>query len=287
MPGNYFIGVWGDWHVYNNAVAYSSINDFKRVVLSRKNYFAVLGGDLTETIVPFDKRFSFDAHTDKKDGQGVLPDARIQKQRDFVVELCKPLADADRLLWLLQGNHEARVMNSYGDITADIVKDLGLPKDCNGGYVCKADMGSFKIYDWHGNGMPPRGFAGDARQNKTNKEIWLKRRLRKKCADCEVMLMHHIHQVVIHPPVEELIMVDNGQKLKSFYTKTAKIDLDNGMFYIPEELRWYASSGTALRSQGDGWESYAEVYGLDPTDIAYIEIEVRNDKVKSIVKKTL
>jgi len=270
LPGNFETIHWGDWHWENVDCYRPIINRCIKYVQSGKNIFLTLGGDQNETIGPKDPRYSVAKHGSKK--------KVIQAGINELVELLLPIAD--RILWVMPGNHEWKKMNDI-DMVLEICEKLGIA-DRASTYLTKADMGSFKIMDWHGDGNC-NSRAGDLATRMKNEEQWVKKQMRHMAADCEVQLMHHIHKIRLLPPTSMLNMVDNGKDLKGCYDFPTRIPLgvtsrSKALYYIHEDHRWYASSGAALQTYSIGESGYGERRGYPPCEHGAVRTVVKNDK---------
>ena len=274
MPGNYVTYFSGDVHIGTVAMSKTSIHNLVHVVKSVKNGYITFGGDQLESITVDDRRYSLD----NTRGMNV----RIDKQRDDFINMFDSLTG--KVLWIMDGNHELRWGNVFRP-NNDIAKKLGA--EYANGVMIKAIFPQFRILDWHGAGSITSR-AGDALQRKTNEMISLKRKLRLLGGsdDCEVVMMHHIHRIIVHPPMEVLHLVSNADKLKltQSYTVPSRISIDEKLYRIPEEEKWYVSSGSLLRGYMEGYSTYVEQAGYAPAELGCIKITVKNDKLYKVEK---
>jgi len=178
----------------------------------------------------------------------------------------------------LQGNHERKLWR-FGDIMEKMCEDLGVNY---GTYSCKVSVVDskgqmmFKIFDTHGfKGITST--ADDPIRREANKRLILKRHLKRKFNDCAVMIKHHTHKLFVSSPEPELYLYDDGKKIKQGYTNTP-YDIEN----IPEALRWYGNAGSFLTLFGKDMSGYAEVFELDPVELGWLVLKVRNRKIVSL-----
>ncbi len=277
LSSNYTLFLWGDIHegAGEDMVDYSAIEKCKRLLKAGKNRYLVLGGDLIETIAPHDKRYNIIAHRQ-----------RIDMQMKNIIDLFNPVAD--KILWVLCGNHEYKMLNIM-DISAEIAKAWDTSY---GGFMCRAFMPTFKIFDWHSTiRVNPK--AGDHRQIKTNREITIKRALRNKAGDCLVMALHHVHQLIVHPPdYHKIEIMDDGKRLSEFYARDISFNMCGNVF-IPEDYRWYLACGSAKKlfaspsSRGEKLIPWEETVDLCPAEIGCIKLCVKNDRLVSVGEEYL
>lgn len=279
LGSNYKLFMWGDIHegAGEDIIDYNAIEKCIKILKAGKSRYLVLGGDLIETISPHDIRYNIIAHKD-----------RISKQKETIINLFNPVAD--KILWILCGNHEYKMLNIM-----DICSDIANAWDTQyGGFMCRAFMPSFKIFDWHSTiHVNPK--AGDHRQIQTNREISIKRALRTKAGDCLVMALHHIHQLIIHTPdYSRVEIMDDGKKLLQYYTKEkVSLKINENIEFIPEDYRWYLACGSAKRlfanpsNKSEKLIPWEETIDLTPTEIGCIKLTVKNDKLIEVKEEYL
>jgi predicted MPP superfamily phosphohydrolase len=267
VPGEswdlYFLN---DMHVGNAATSIKDIQKVVRLVKGVKNSYVACLGDLAETIAINDKRYSFEEHGSNE--------ARWNSQRRAIRGLLEPIRD--KILWMLDGNHEFRVNNIYQP-TKDLADDLGAIY-ANGTAV-KALFPNWRLMTVHGSGMVVSR-AGDAMQRKVNELIGLKRNLRRlPAADCAVIACGHYHNLWVHEPVKRQLLVTDPSsgKLVSIYTEPGKIYIDKkkDIYRIPEEDRYYLCSGSYLRGYVEDMPTYIERANLEATELGYGHITIR------------
>ncbi len=267
LPKDYNLFLWGDTHIGSISTSYEAIKTFTDKIKKDKKNFWAMGGDLIEGIAPNDKRFSLLGHA-----HGGGRSAMIGEQKKEFIKLFQPIAN--RGLWVLHGNHEHNLINMF-NIVEDICERLNIPY---GTYMAKINMGTFKILDWHGRGII-NPMSGDYKQIETNRQINLKRKLRHLADDCDIMAMHHVHQLIIHEPDNKLCLVDDGQQLQQFYQSPCIHAQDNGHRIIPEANRWYLACGSGLKQFVQGHSTYAEIAGYRPSELGCIKVKVKDHQL--------
>jgi len=291
LPGSYELYLPGDTHMGNASFKRNLFHKFVRLVLSKKNSRVAFGGDLVDAISIMDKRYNLDSVDPAK--------VRISAQRDAAKLELEPIANAGKFLYALDGNHEFKlnhIMNIVEevmgllDVTYDFGKDGGGVLPAYGTYMAVSDLGALRLFDWHGWGSS-NSRAGDSHQREMNEQIFVKRKMRDLYSGAEAMCMHHIHKMRIHPPSNPLLITSTKKgRLKASYGQPAKITLnpkkpdDRYNYYVPEEHRWYASSGSFLGGLAEGYSPYSERFGYAPTDIGCVKLIVKNDKFRGFKK---
>lgn len=273
LPSSCHLYAANDFHVGNIETSEVTIQRFVRVVKSKKNSRVYLQGDLLESIMINDPRFGLDIHCNRG--------PRIDAQRDAFLELLDPIAD--RVLWVLDGNHERRLSN-----IALPNKDIAKQWDTVYAYgtLVKAIFPGFRLCSWHGSGYIGSR-AGDQKQRHTNEQIALKRKLRQLPAqDCEVVTCGHFHRLILSEPDPRLLLLTDSERnqLVADYSAPSRIwiDQERGLYRVPEEERYYMSCGSFLKGYEEGLPSYVEDMGLEATELGYGHIEVKNDKLAKV-----
>lgn len=274
MPSDYTVIDTGDWHLGN---VNAHMDGIKEVIaqLHRPNTFAVLKGDLLDSILPNDKRYAHCAVSIPTPMQSL----------DLLTELLMPVRD--KIIGVLLGNHEYHLINTL-NTAWELTKRLDAPY---GGYVCKftaldeKHKVRHKMLFTHGHGSLPAG-AKDAIQRRANQESALKRKLEGTGhSDCIYMSMGHTHKLMaVNPTINhEVMLTDDGRKLKQQYRTHTKQNAD----YIPPEARWYGCSGSMLKTHtapGIGAVSYSEVFCYGPSEMGWLEVNVRGGEVVGVNK---
>ena len=269
VPSSFKLVLVGDIHLGGNGCHVEGVKKLVNSIKREQNTYFVNMGDTVEAICSDDKRFHY------VKGAESLP---IQ-QCAMAVELFKPAKD--KCLAWLKGNHEDK-LHRFGDIANDLMaQPLGVPY---GGYVCKLAIRDafgllFKAYLWHG---PIRGsVASNAKsyvQQQANMKASVRRYLEGKASDCAVMAMGHTHKLLLTEPSPKLLMTDDTIQLKASYLQPP----EPGETYLEPDRRWYVNTGSYLKSQVLGDDSYAELAGYDPIEIGHIEIIVRDRKIVAV-----
>jgi len=270
LPDNHNIFHFGDKHDGSILSSDSGWNELMDMICSEyegcRNNYAVDGGDMFESIMVDDKRFSPEKFKEP------LP----LEQMRIAVEKREPIKD--KLLSILMGNHERKLWK-FGDLTQEVCQKLGVTygtyttkitvKDIKGGLM-------YKVYETHGS-KSISSAADDPIRRKANMELTLKRHLKFKAADCAVMIKHHAHKLISCKPRTELYLTDDGEKIKQGYTHWGQTEP-----YIHPDARWYGCAGSFLRLFGDGMSGYAEIAEYDPVELGFLVLKVRDRKIVSL-----
>jgi len=244
---------------------------------------AVHVGDIHEGIYMDDYRFDPGVHDAEKDMYWMV-DASENMHRPYAKKF---------LVWM-DGNHSnTRKLRPLGNSTYEHAKRVG------GEFGTYQAVLTFKTV--HGTVMF-RNFVGHGwgsisskvkpgKRAKANREISLMMKLAAKASNCMLMCMGHTHQLEVYTPHQELYMRHvGGGKIIQGYTNPEKYygDVD----YIPDELRYYANTGSFLklyrpvkydedRKHSSG---YAEMAGYDPVALGFTVTEVRNGRIQAVRK---
>jgi hypothetical protein len=280
LPGDFDLFKWGDIHIGNIATSIGAIQKVCRKVKAVKNGYLSLMGDLSECIKVGDKRFSLAVHVGRK----ALLDAQVEELTD----LFNPIGS--KILYIGDGNHELKLANEFL-INKWLAKNLDTiyaGTDISPCYLVKVLFPGFRLLDWHGYGSI-NSKSGDPLRRETNNLISLKRKLRElPGADCEALVSHHYHRLMIHKPQDSLELVSNPKtrELVQTYTEPRKIWIDkkNDLYRIPEEDKYYICCGSALRGYVEDACTYVEQRGYIATELGCIKISVRDDKIKNVEK---
>ena len=257
-PSEFNLHLLGDTHIGNIAFAEEKLKKVIQRIKRDKKGLVGLMGDMCEAIHVGDKRYSPDVHAGKF--------GRITEQAKHVANLLRPIKD--QIVFCLDGNHENKLRDvlNVGELIRDYL-------DCPmkyGAFSMKVDFGAFKLFAVHGRGSV-NSMAGDPKQIEVNDGIRIKRKLRHLAGDCMVMCLGHIHKMRVCEPTSGLHMVDGEDgDLKGVYPTIAHTP--EGA--IPEEYRWYGSTGSFLRTQMDGVTTYSEEGMYSPTELGYLKVIV-------------
>lgn len=276
LPKDCTIVDTGDWHVGALNCHMKGIHKMLKRIREDENCYVILKGDLIEAIAPNDKRFAH-CSTD-------VEMRTAQDQMAFLYESMLPIKD--RILGIMLGNHEWKLINTF-DIAKHLAKSLEIPY---GGYSCVFHALSngatkWKAFFTHGSGML-RSNAKDPIQRKGNQAAALKLKLeRSGFADCVYMSMGHIHHSIIVSPTinDEIVLTTTPTGINQTY----KSHDNQAAARIPADARWYASSPSFLRLYSDPGQyaiSYAEIAGYPPTELGWLEVDVRNHEIANVRK---
>lgn len=272
IPRDCDIALAGDFHLGNIGCSLDGVRALVDWVHADRRHYLCLLGDGQDAITTDDKRFSLETSTE------AIP---VRQAR----ALATILAPArERILCALGGNHE-NMLRRYGDLTLDVMLQEIRRRHIYGGYTCKLRLETAsgrqiaKLYLWHG----PRSArmtsnAKDHVQRLANMKATLRRYLENKAADCVIMAMGHTHKLLVAEPPRRLMMGDNGEELTQQYLVGARGDEP----IIEPDRRWYVNTGTYLRSQVIGLDSYAEEYGYDPIELGHAVVEIRGGAVAGV-----
>ncbi len=274
LPKDCKIILASDFHEGNSMQHPAGIKALVDYVKSTKNIFVMLGGDLIEAICVDDKRYSSFVHQ-----------AMPIEQCKNIVEKLKPIAD--RILFVLEGNHEWVLTNKIGNIIEELIcKPLGehIPY---GTLTTKFSILDSKgrvrnkVFYTHGfRGRSISSVSPDPTRRIANEKYQLKTKLQHLAGDCAVMALGHYHKLIIAKPEEELYLIDNQIGIKACYTKP-----QDGTGYIDPNLRWYCCTGSFLKLYGElGVSGYGELFGYAPTELGYCEIDMVDYNIADIRK---
>lgn len=277
LPRTHNIYLMGDTHEGTILKHKKGIKKFVERVNNDSVGYVIHHGDITEAITIDDKRYC--SYT--VDPETPTP---LLQFRNAAEEL-KPIAD--KILVILDGNHDWKLANRFGNCIKEIVcptlagnKD---PDEIYGTYSCKLIIKDkngnlmYKHFATHG-AKNISSTADDPIRQEANMKLQLKRRLHRKAGDCISMSMGHTHRLLVAEPTPLLYLTDNGKKPISKYTQAVQ-----DAPYISPELRWYVNTGCFYRLYGeDGLSGYAERAGYDPTELGYAVMRVEGGVVKGI-----
>ena len=275
LPNNHNLFEFSDKHVGSILRTLKGWREFVKVFKSEydgcsNNYAADLGDDL-EAITVDDKRFG-EMQMDEP-----LPLQQMAVAEDELREL------GGNLLLLLDGNH-TRKLARFGNIVAEMAESLSTETYtvAYGTYTCKISVVDkngklmYKVYETHGSRSITSN-ADDPQRRRTNQELILKRHLRRKAGDCAVMIKHHVHKLIVTPPVTELYLTDDGKKIQQNYTTSGQ-----GETYIHPDARWYGCAGSFMRLYEEGMSGYAEIAEFDPVELGFLVTKVRKGKIVGV-----
>ncbi len=233
--------------------------------------YGVEMGDMIEAIMADDPRFSPDK----------LNEPLPLEQMKMAIRRREPIKK--KLLVILLGNHERKLWR-FGNLTEEIAGKLDVPY---GTYTSKITINDskdnlmYKVYATHGfKGI--NSTADDPIRREANKRLALKRHLKFKASDCAVMVKGHAHKLLVSKPESDLYLYDDGKKIKQGYTGGKQTDE-----FIHPDSRWYGCTGSFVTLFGKDISGYAEVFEMDPTELGFLILKVRNRNIVSLDKYVL
>jgi len=254
--------VCGDWHVGARGCDYDMLNRTARHILKDKDGYVMVLGDMAECIKKADRRSDSNAiHPMFTRDLGNL----IGNQERYCRKLLKPLAEAGKILCLMDGNHERTFeLNDDVSITRNLCEDLGVPY---GGYSC--------VYSWtfrlhasqktkpigrrivihaiHGRG------GGRRRGSKLNKL----EDQEQIVEGCDIYARGHAHHKI----------TDRDTAVGVRFAKSGKP-------FVQQRRIALVECGSYLRTLEEGVTSYAEVAEYKPVDLGAVFVEIQPFKPK-------
>lgn len=267
IPQTCEIVLHGDSHEGNVACHQHGLNELIAWIKAKRNRYFVHVGDEIEAITTNDKRFQHDTN-----------DQPIPIQQMLAVqERYRPIAN--RCLVWLWGNHSA-ALKAFGNLTEMLCANLGVPY---GTWSCKLDLWAgerrvCKMFLTHGGRGQITSNAKDFEQQQANMKASLKRRLIHKAADCLIMACGHYHRLIVVDPAKRLILRDDGEKLTQSYLEQG----DGSSDYIEPDSRFYACTGSFLRTFAMDVSTYSEQAGYDPVELGYVVVSIRKGAVVDV-----
>lgn len=240
----------------------------KYIEKTKDCFFCHLGDEI-EGILVDDKRY--DLCSDKS-----LPLEQCQR----VVRQFSPIKDKC-LVWL-DGNHPLKLWR-FGMLTKEnVCAPLGVPW---GTYTSVLSLKStsgiplFKMFLTHGY-RQIRSIADDPIRRLANEKLQVKQLLQRKMGDCLVMAMGHTHRLISVEPQHWLYLTTSKSKLKQHYFAQA-VGEDG---FIHPDHRYYGNTGGYLKMYGDSGEpsGYAEVMGLNPIELGYLKLTIKDRQIHSL-----
>lgn len=241
-------------------------------ILSSPNRYAIHMGDDMEAYWIDDPRYD----------PVILQSTPLEQQKQVVRDL-KPLADSGKLITLLYGNHAHRLSPKVGNIVMNTcdAEHLNIPY---GGYSCAVTFvdtygPQFKGYFTHGR-KSIRSIADDPVRRTANERLQLKQHLKNKMGDCLLMAKGHTHRLIVTEPLTQLYLTTEPD-IKQHYTHNPPFGKGG---YVHPDHRWYANTGSFLRTLGEGVMGYSEFGEYDPIELGYIVVEVNDRNITNVRK---
>ena len=281
LPPDHEIILFGDTHEGCILKHKKGVRDVVEYIKNTENCFAVHMGDIVESIAIDDIRY------DRKtiDPGSPTPLKQYLNARDEL----EPIKD--KLLVILEGNHDWKVERKHGDFLREIVcEPLGVPYgtfDCwltavpgkkpAWRYCKEGDKNNVKynFFLTHGVGTA-KSAAKDPILRLGNRMAAAKWKLHEHASDCVLMAQGHTHRLMVVKPTKTLGMkcVD-GQIIQEYYTTSDSLEK------IDKDHRWYLHCGSFLKKYGPmGVSGYAERMGLPPAELGFVRVIIKNYKVQ-------
>jgi hypothetical protein len=269
LPSTHNFIPFSDTHGGSRMSHVDGIQSLIETILSDRQTYCGHGGDMGEAISIDDKRFDMTSREP-------IP---LQQAKNNT-KLYRPLAQEDRLKYILLGNHELKLWK-FGNLSKYVADELGVEYGTYSSIIEVHDNYGlmYRMYVSHGFGVLTSN-AKDPEQRKANMAAALKQKLKNKAGDCLIMCMGHTHKLIIVPPSEELIIEHSSGRPKQKYITQG----DATASFIEPNRRWYVNTGSFYKLYTDEIEvsGYGEIKGYDPTELGYPVIEVRDRKVVNI-----
>jgi len=274
MPDNFELILFGDNQEGNIATAHDQYKECLDYIIAEPTRYGIHMGDVMDAFWCDDVK-RYDPLTCK-----ITPSE--QKKRS--IEALEPLAKTGRLLTILKGNHEKALERKYGDITTEICEALQTVSGCgypiSGTYSHRMEFVGdgkpmFKAFFTHGRKMVS-SVSPDVHRRRANMQYRLKLILESLAGDCILMAMGHIHLVLVTPPLPVVYITQEKGKLKQHYTHAGTGRTGE---YIPPDHRWYGATGSFLRTQMDGYETYSELAQYPPLELGYLKAIIKDRTV--------
>lgn len=282
MPDDFELVFFGDNQDGNSAMSLEKYQECIDFIKMKPGYrFGIHMGDAFDAFWIDDKRYKPSTTT-------ITPKMQIESQ----VEILKPIVKSCQLLTILDGNHEVALYEKLSRIFGEVEGYLAneLRKECiteypiSGSYTQKLRFLSidgsqmFKVYITHGR-KTIVSVSPDPHRRKAYMQFRLKRILENKAGDCICMVRGHSHIVLVTPPIPSLYLYDNHGKLHQKYTTAGSGGTPD---YIPPDHRFYGCSGSFLRSQVEGINTYSEIAEYDPLEIGYLVGKIKKRRFVSL-----
>lgn len=221
-----------DIHLGNKVCNIEKLESVLQLILNTKNCYTILIGDLAETA------------TRESVGNAMFDeDLHAPDQLKVLYAILKPLADANKILGVLTGNHEMRIEYLTGLNPMKLLADkLDVPYFGYQGYI-QASVGdiTYDIMCHHGVG----GGSTMAAKIKAIEKL-------NQVTEADIYIAGHTHGLHHH------------------YDQ--RMEFGNDGVIIPKR-RHYVIAGSFL----DYWNGYAEMKVLQPSDCGSALIELRHD----------
>jgi len=265
LPPDTNLYLSGDWHFGNALQHLNGFREMRERVMEDKKAFLFGMGDVADAITYKDKRYR------PETVQGNV----IQQYKKAQKEL-QPIADAKKLLGILEGNHDTKIEDVGSILKEYLCPDLKVPYgNTVSKLLIKNKSGKVQMRVFLTHMIKSiNSTADDVRRRKTNMELILKRRLRELAGDSILLAAAHSHRLLVCDPVTVLYLYDDGKDIKQGYFKNA-----DSTRYIHPDHRYYVNTGSFLKNQAIGISSYTERGTFDPVELGYIVARIRDYKL--------
>ena len=135
----------------------------------------------------------------------------------------------------------------------------------------------FKGFFTHGRRLI-RTIADDPVRRTANEKLQLKQHLKNKMGDCLIMAKGHCHRLIVSDPIESLYLMTENEEIHQRYTHSAHKEYK----FIHPDHRWYCATGSFLKTFGEKVSSYAEVGEMDPVELGYVKVIVRDRTIAKV-----
>lgn len=269
LPSKCRIVMFSDTHIGSLATHYEAIEKCVEDI-AKPNTWAVGLGDYCEAQTIDHPHFVLE----NADMSVPTPMRQYLKAADML----KPIAK--KILYLNEGNHDARFARTVNLMRDVLCRELDVPF---GTYTSKLSIADdkgrtrIKILTTHGFGSMGSS-ADDPIRVKSNLLLSLKRKLKNLAGDCHAQGCGHTHQLHVASPLHTLYLSDDGESIKKHYLDTTVTDGP----YIAPDHRWYFNTGSFYKTQGLGYSTYAERFGLAPQPIGYCVVHIDGWRIQNI-----
>jgi len=93
----------------------------------------------------------------------------------------------------------------------------------------------------------------------------------------KAIVLGNTHKLLVSKPEVDLFLYDDGKQIKQGYTSSGQNEQ-----YIHPDARWYGNSGSFLKLFGKGVSGYAEIFELDPVELGFLVLKVRQKRIVSL-----
>jgi len=244
--------------------------------LAANRNFAYDSGDMTETILPDDRRHDPAMHK-----------VSLLDQITMAIKNRAPIKK--KMIAVLDGNHPKHRSALVGSVSKKIAEGLGV---FYGGWTChttyhnKNNEFMFKHYGTHGK-RACNSTNQDPYVREAAMKLALKKALFEKFSDCMLMTRGHTHQLIVRAPVSPLHLYVEGGEIEEGVNKLPPFEDISKLSNIPADYRWYVSTGTFHRTfmKGDG--SYGEEGEYNPVTLGFAVVKVREGKIVDVVREVV